>query len=55
MDYGGRPSNRKFAARFEQKILARCASGMLILGPTLAAEHLAKEGLAVTARRCGSG
>ncbi len=44
----GRPSNRKFAARFEQKILARVRQRYADFGPTLAAEHLAKEGLAVS-------
>ena len=43
----GRPSNRKFAAPFEQKILARVRQRYADFGPTLAAEHLAKEGLAV--------
>src|SRR5712671_966228 len=44
----GRPSNRNFAARFEQKILARVRQRYADFGPTLAAEHLAKEGLAVS-------
>jgi len=44
----GRPSNRKFAARFEQKILARVRQRYADFGPTLAAEHLAKEGLPVS-------
>ena len=41
----GRPSNRKLAARFEQRILARVGQCYADFGPTLAAEHLAKDGL----------
>ena len=37
----GRPSNRKLAARFEQKILTRVGQRYADFGPTLAAEHLA--------------
>src|SRR6266849_4706149 len=44
----GRPSNRKFAFRFEQKILARVRQRYADFGPTLAAEHLAKDGLRVS-------
>ncbi len=44
----GRPSNRKLAARFEQKVLARIGQRYADFGPTLAAEHLAKEGLLVS-------
>jgi transposase len=44
----GRPSNRKFAAPLEQKILARVRQRYVDFGPTLAAEHLAKEGLPVS-------
>jgi transposase len=44
----GRPSNRKLAARLEQKILARLRQRYADFGPTLAAEHLAKEGLPVS-------
>src|SRR5712692_6047502 len=44
----GRPANRKFAASFEQKILARVRQRYADFGPTLAAEHLAKEGLPVS-------
>src|SRR5467141_1089607 len=44
----GRPSNRKFAAPLEQKILARVRQRYADFGPTLAAEHLAKEGLPVS-------
>src|SRR6202167_1724078 len=40
----GRPSNRKLAARLEQKILARLRQGYADFGPTLAAEHLSQEG-----------
>jgi hypothetical protein len=44
----GRPSNRKLAVPFEQKILARIGQRYADFGPTLAAEHLAKEGLLVS-------
>ena len=44
----GQPSNRKLAARFEQKILARLRQRYVDFGPTLAAEHLAKEGFLVS-------
>jgi hypothetical protein len=44
----GRPSNRQLAARFEQKVLARIGQRYADFGPTLAAEHLAKEGLLVS-------
>src|SRR6267143_1314651 len=44
----GRPSNRKFAVTFEQKVLARIRQRYADFGPTLAAEHLAKEGLPVS-------
>src|SRR5260370_35929833 len=44
----GRPSNRKLAARLEQKILARLHQRYADFGPTLAAEHLAKEGLSLS-------
>jgi transposase len=43
-----RPSNRKFSACFEQKVLARVGQRYADFGPTLAAEHLAKEGLPVS-------
>lgn len=44
----GRPSNRKLAFRFEQKILERLRQRYADFGPTLAAEHLAKEGFTVS-------
>ena len=44
----GRPSNRKLGASYEQKILARVRQRYADFGPTLAAEHLAKEGLSVS-------
>ncbi|HEY6373494.1 MAG TPA: ISNCY family transposase [Candidatus Sulfotelmatobacter sp.] len=44
----GRPSNRRLAAAFEQKIVARVRQRYADFGPTLAAEHLAKEGLPVS-------
>src|ERR1700719_1025641 len=44
----GRPSNRKLAAQFEQQILTRVRQRYADFGPTLAAEHLAQEGLAVS-------
>ena len=40
----GRPSNRRLAALFEQKVLARVRQRYADFGPTLAAEHLAKGG-----------
>ena len=40
----GQPSNRKLTASFEQKIMARVRQRYADFGPTLAAEHLAKEG-----------
>ena len=43
-----RPSNRKLAARFEQKVLARVGQRYADFGPTLAAEHLAKDGFPVS-------
>ena len=44
----GRPSNRKLASRVEQKILARLRQRYADFGPTLATEHLAKEGFSVS-------
>src|SRR5215470_3215788 len=44
----GRPSNRKLDASFEQRILARVRQRYVDFGPTLAAEHLAKEGWTVS-------
>jgi hypothetical protein len=44
----GRLSNRKLAAAFEQKILTRVGQRYADFGPTLAAEHLAKDGLRVS-------
>ena len=44
----GRPSNRRFAVGFQQKVLERVRQRYADFGPTLAAEHLAKEGLAVS-------
>jgi transposase len=44
----GRPSNRKFAGCFQQKVLARVGQRYADFGPTLAAEHLAQEGLALS-------
>src|SRR5437899_8994721 len=44
----GQPSNRKLAARFERKILERLRQRYADFGPTLAAEHLAQEGLRVS-------
>jgi hypothetical protein len=44
----GRPSNRRLARDLEQKVLARVRQRYRDFGPTLAAEHLAKEGLAVS-------
>ena len=44
----GRPSNRRLAASLEQKVLARVRQRYRDFGPTLAAEHLAQEGLLVS-------
>jgi len=44
----GRPSNRRLAARLEQKILARLRQRYADFGPTPAAEHLAQEGFSVS-------
>ena len=44
----GRPSNRRLAARWELKILSRVRQRYADFGPTLAAEHLAQEGLPVS-------
>src|SRR5207245_11674261 len=44
----GRPSKRKLAARFEQKILAGVRQRSAASGPSLAADHLSKEGLGAT-------
>src|SRR6266478_2772850 len=44
----GRPSNRKLAVRLEQKVLARVGQRYADFGPTLAAEHLAKDGFALS-------
>src|SRR6202163_730838 len=44
----GRPSNRKLAAGFERKVLARVGQRYADFGPTLAAEHLAKDGFLVS-------
>jgi hypothetical protein len=41
----GQPSNRKLAAGWQQKILARVRYRYVDFGPTLAAEHLAQDGL----------
>src|SRR5438552_10491328 len=44
----GRPSNRKFAVSFERKVLARVGQRYADFGPTLAAEHLGKDGLTLS-------
>src|SRR6266853_3266816 len=44
----GRQSNRRLAARLELKILRRVRQRYADFGPTLAAEHLAQEGLPVS-------
>jgi hypothetical protein len=44
----GRPSNRKLAARFEEKVLTRVGQRYADFGPTLAAEHLAQDGFPVS-------
>src|SRR5207245_11184618 len=43
----GQASNRKLAARFEQQILERLRPRYADFGPTVASEHLAKEGCLV--------
>ena len=44
----GRPSNRKFPAAYEQRLLGRVRQRYADFGPTLAAEHLASDDLAVS-------
>jgi hypothetical protein len=44
----GRPSNRKFAVSLQRKVLARVGQCYADFGPTLAAEHLAQEGFALS-------
>jgi|307.fasta_scaffold50620_1 transposase len=44
----GRPSNRKLATALEQKVVARIRQRYADFGPTLAGEHLAREGLHVS-------
>jgi len=44
----GRPSNRRIAAARQQRILARVRKRYGDFGPTLASEHLAADGLAVS-------
>src|SRR5260370_12972986 len=44
----GRRSNRRLTARLEQQILRRVRQRYADFGPTLAAEHLAQEGLSVS-------
>src|ERR1700731_1781566 len=44
----GRPSNRNLAAQFEQQIVMRGRQRYAGVGPTLAAEPLAQEGLPVS-------
>jgi hypothetical protein len=44
----GRAANRKFTLRWEGKIMSRVRQRYADFGPTLAAEHLAQEGLSVS-------
>src|SRR5260370_11373552 len=44
----GRPSNRKLAAGFEQKVLARVFQRYADFGPTLAAEHIVHDSVLVS-------
>ncbi len=44
----GRPSNRKIPEPFHKRVLARVERRYADFGPTLAAEHLAEQGLAVS-------
>src|SRR5260370_22217680 len=50
----GRPSNRKLAARFEEKVLTRVGQRYADFGPTLAAEHLANDGCPVSRETLGT-
>ena len=43
----GRPSNRRTCARVRRKVIARYVARYAGFGPTLAAEKLSEEGLAV--------
>ena len=44
----GRPSNRRFAITFEQKVLARIRQRYADFAPTLATEYLAHKGIRVS-------
>ena len=44
----GRPSNRRLAGDYAQKVLARVRQRYADFGPTLASEHLAQEGFTVS-------
>ncbi len=44
----GRPSNRKLAAALERRVMERVRKRYADFGPTLAAEHLAEDGLGVS-------
>src|SRR5271169_902263 len=44
----GRPSNRKLDVSFERKVLTRVGQRYADFGPTLAAEHLAQDGLSLS-------
>ena len=44
----GRPSNRRLASAFEQKILTRVRQRYADFGPTLASEHPAQDGFPVS-------
>jgi transposase len=44
----GRPSNRRLGASLQHRIVARVRQRYADFGPTLAAEHLAREGLSVS-------
>jgi len=45
---GGRPSNRKIAGKLRERLLTRLQRRYADFGPTLAAEHLAQDGLSVS-------
>lgn len=50
-----RPSNRKIRDKHQQRVLRRVRRRYADFGPTLAAEHLASDGLPISRKPCGSG
>jgi hypothetical protein len=51
----GRPSNHKLPASFERQVLVRVEQRYADFGPTLASEHLAKDGPRAPSSRQGCG